>query len=275
MKCIKCGYTSFDYLSECRKCGTSLAAARDVLGFSATKPEIQSLLGSLLGDFLSPVKQAGEVAEPAISASFDFGEGLTSESNLIKPETAVGQPASPILGPDEGDEDFSLLDLSDDELELLIEKEPEGGETKPISLGSDSDAVAGKAPEPVSFVEPFPPTAESAAVPVKDVQPGFDQFEIEEAAPELQAAQFEGGGKAKEETGDLVIDFLEDPFSEPDAGAKGSPAGLEAKPPKTEPHPDKTSDDDFVIELSENDLDALLAELGSSSEEADEGNNKK
>jgi ribosomal protein S27AE len=29
MKCPKCGYTSFDYLDECKKCGKDLAEHKD------------------------------------------------------------------------------------------------------------------------------------------------------------------------------------------------------------------------------------------------------
>lgn len=39
MKCPKCGYTSFDYLDACKKCGTDLSAVRSMLGVIAVSPD--------------------------------------------------------------------------------------------------------------------------------------------------------------------------------------------------------------------------------------------
>ncbi|MBN2705850.1 MAG: hypothetical protein JXR89_05350 [Deltaproteobacteria bacterium] len=38
MKCPKCNYTSFDYLSECKKCGEALDESRLALNFKTTPP---------------------------------------------------------------------------------------------------------------------------------------------------------------------------------------------------------------------------------------------
>ena len=38
MKCPKCNYTSFDYLSECKKCGEALDESRLALNFKTTSP---------------------------------------------------------------------------------------------------------------------------------------------------------------------------------------------------------------------------------------------
>ena len=40
MKCNKCGFISFDYLSECRGCGADISAVRDELGFLPVKPDL-------------------------------------------------------------------------------------------------------------------------------------------------------------------------------------------------------------------------------------------
>ncbi|PLX42437.1 MAG: hypothetical protein C0608_02980 [Deltaproteobacteria bacterium] len=39
MKCPKCGYTSFDYLDECKKCGADISDTRAMLGVIAVSPE--------------------------------------------------------------------------------------------------------------------------------------------------------------------------------------------------------------------------------------------
>lgn len=40
MKCPKCNYTSFDYLSECKKCGESLEESRQALNLQMVEPTI-------------------------------------------------------------------------------------------------------------------------------------------------------------------------------------------------------------------------------------------
>jgi len=49
MRCPKCGYVSFDYLSRCKKCSRDLADARRTLNLIDAKPAVPFLLGSLVG----------------------------------------------------------------------------------------------------------------------------------------------------------------------------------------------------------------------------------
>lgn len=39
MKCPKCGFTSFDYLDECKKCGVDISDVRGHLGIIAVSPD--------------------------------------------------------------------------------------------------------------------------------------------------------------------------------------------------------------------------------------------
>ena len=48
MRCHKCGFHSFDYLSECNKCGSDLSSIRDSLGLLSVKPDIPFFLNVLL-----------------------------------------------------------------------------------------------------------------------------------------------------------------------------------------------------------------------------------
>jgi len=86
MKCTKCGYVSFDYLSECKKCRTSLTAARDGFGFAGEKPTVPFLLGSLLSVYESPAHMESTVVETEMSTPFSFGEGVGDGFRLEKPE---------------------------------------------------------------------------------------------------------------------------------------------------------------------------------------------
>lgn len=60
MKCPKCGYTSFDYLDSCKKCGTDLSNARAMLGVIAISPDEMALAtpsGSPPEEELSPLAE--------------------------------------------------------------------------------------------------------------------------------------------------------------------------------------------------------------------------
>jgi len=52
MKCSKCGYTSFDYLKSCQKCGADLQAAREALGlalYDVSLPVGSQAMGMAMG----------------------------------------------------------------------------------------------------------------------------------------------------------------------------------------------------------------------------------
>ncbi len=211
MKCTKCGFVSFDYLSECRKCGTDISAARDLLGFSSVKPSVPSLLGSLLGKS-APLPEPGplSVEEPAALPTFDFEEEpeIADGFKLVDSEADGGAPGlvtAPLPESDEGEEDFSLLDLTDDELDLLIDK---------------------------------------------------DQNPAERPVPAQVVAR--GGPGA----GGLIPDFNID--SLPGLSAKPEQPAPAAKPAAAAPRQpgEAAAEDDFVIELSEKDLQSLLTDLG-------------
>jgi hypothetical protein len=234
MRCTKCGFVSFDYRSECGKCGTGLSEARDILGFSSTKPEIPFLLGGLLKDYEPSVSEEQPAAAANVAPSFDFGDDL---GGFRQVEEISHVPDAPSLNPDEGEEDYSLLDLSDEELELLIDKDsPDGAEKRPdflMDLDSDEKSSAPEYPAQTQSSEPDHPG---------DLIPRFERAEPEEKTKAPQA-------KAPEETATL-----------PEASAKR----LE----KTDPQGEAA--DDFVIELSENDLQNLLLELDSSQKKEDQ-----
>jgi hypothetical protein len=72
MKCQKCGFVSFDHLSECTKCGSDLRAVREGLGFTALKSEAPSLLGALLGQ--------GRGDKSAVAVGFGFESETPAEA---------------------------------------------------------------------------------------------------------------------------------------------------------------------------------------------------
>ncbi len=328
MRCANCGYVSFDYLSECKKCRTDLAGARESIGFIAAKPAVPFLLGSLINmEAPAPQPENPVVVETQTLNSFSFPEELThsndpvekagDEFRLETPQSEIDTPNSANAASEAAEEDFSLLDLSDEELELLIDKDALGYDETDATLTEGLSEVA-KPPreqfaavEPIPMaVEPIPMAAEPIPLAIEPITPAIE-FSLPEvktpAGPEtdkptLNVDDFLEGLGAKPSpkspstshlegeipsaavpaANELVLDFddpsldldtdLELTFAlEPISESSDSPAGIEKAPkapaalePAFDPARPQTDDstDDFVIELSDNDLDALLEELG-------------
>jgi hypothetical protein len=143
MKCSKCGFVSFDFLSECKKCGTNIAGSREALGFDTMKPSVPFFLGALLKDYETSAPGAEAARNEDTISSFDFGEESDSRNGDFKLEgEAAVQPRE--------NEDFSLLDLTDEELDLLIAdgEADKGGAQN--AAASEQTAASPAAPEPAS-----------------------------------------------------------------------------------------------------------------------------
>ncbi len=99
MRCSRCGYTSFDYLSECRSCNTGLAKVRDELGFPPVKPAMPFLLGSLLKDSQPAALQRREIIPDDSAASslpeIVFEDGFDKAPNVEAPGRAVAGVSGP------------------------------------------------------------------------------------------------------------------------------------------------------------------------------------
>ena len=121
MKCDKCGFVSFDYLSECRRCSADLTGTREQLGFSTLKSEVPFLLGALLrggGQRDGPTERAwgeGEDSTKESVSSSGAGELFTSESSGGEPAIAAVQGA----GPSPPAKEELIIELSEADLESL------------------------------------------------------------------------------------------------------------------------------------------------------------
>ena len=83
MKCPKCGYTSFDYLRECKKCGEILDDCRQSLNLKMVEPTLFANLGD------KPAEDLDNKDRPTIEAS----EATFSDPDFLSP------PATPQTGP--------------------------------------------------------------------------------------------------------------------------------------------------------------------------------
>lgn len=253
MKCAKCGYVSFDYLSECKKCQTSMAGAREGLGFSAARPAVPSLLGSLLGEHQPPAQKTPPVSAPETLDPFS----LQTEMGISLDEGFGAEPALAASNTGAAEEDFSLLDLSDEELEQLIDQDsPDGGkreETLPgdmLELSMDEYPVEyldeTLSPRQTDPQSPIAAPAQSEAASDEEMTLNFDDF-------------FDATDEAK--PGDS-LDVPGDPLGEPAWLKNEAPLTLQFEPaPEQPPQRPEESANDFVIDLSESDLDALLKRL--------------
>jgi hypothetical protein len=74
MRCHKCGYISFDHLSECKKCGVDLTGTRDRLGMAPVKPSEPFLLGGLLKDYKKDLRTESVAPVGAAQMGMESGD---------------------------------------------------------------------------------------------------------------------------------------------------------------------------------------------------------
>lgn len=229
MKCQKCGYTSFDYLSQCRKCGADLATIRDALGFDSAKPAIPFLLGALLRDYDPHDSQKKDLREKY--SEIEFGE-----FELDGP----GEQATPARG--------------------------EGRSQQ--SAPADSAGYGVQAPVTPSAVSPEatpqPKPAVSQASPEDDLEFDVD-FLLDSDAPPASPASAAPSVPSPAASPAAPRDELEIDLSDEDLKLIMSDIGqAPATPRPASPQPTAkpaAGEDDLVIELSEKDLENLLMEL--------------
>lgn len=83
MRCPKCGFNSFDYLSECKKCSADLTKTRQELGLTGIKPTTPFLLGPLLKEHKEAEPEVKKVAAPDAFAELQHASlGLEDDLSL-------------------------------------------------------------------------------------------------------------------------------------------------------------------------------------------------
>ncbi len=260
MKCAKCGYFSFDYLSECKKCRTNMVDARQRFGFSGVRPAIPSLLGSLLREYEPAANPESDSVGIAMSGTLDFEEGLDGEPRQAEPANGAAATAPVIANTEEAEEDFSLLDLSDEELDLLIDKGTfVGGDTQPANqTRGDTENAVFTISQPLSSVEPSSPVFKTEPAQTETpLASGPEEFELVLGTNDYPLELKDEPAVAP--PGGLDPEFTPDPAKRAE-GPNGAHAEVEALPEQAAPQCGE-SGDDFVIELSEDDLDNLLVKL--------------
>jgi hypothetical protein len=266
MKCNKCGFTSFDYLSECKNCGLDLTAVRDALGLLSMKPSVPLFLGELLRSYdLPPTKVAAEKAEAEAQessfAGISFGEDFDLEDGLIigeedkQPAAHMGRDSTvvgrePSKGPSQAMDENMLIELSDEDLTQFIrDTEADGSMELEFDFQLETESGLGlasaalDADEPTQVMRPkvtsgpgAEPTEETPTIDLSDED--LDKFLLDQ--------DLEKGFDLKvEETVDAAHDAR---------------VGVEAAGWKR-PGSGDAAEENLVLELSEDDLENFLLEL--------------
>jgi hypothetical protein len=119
MRCPKCGFNSFDHLSECKKCGANLTKTRNEMGMPDSQPQMPFLLGPLLKDF-SPMEENRE--SPDIEVDAD----LVQQSGRLEQSVEAALPAGNEMHKDkkrrhpEQSKNELVIELVEDDLDSLF-----------------------------------------------------------------------------------------------------------------------------------------------------------
>lgn len=198
MKCPKCGYQSFNYLAECKKCGRDLTELRDKYG---------------LGDPVLPGIDTAPPADPLASVDEDLFAAPVSDAGGLFTDTAGD------LLPEEGTEAELAADI-----EAIAAMDPELAETLDPDSGWDPDnrsaemfGFDGVAPEvePADEDTPFPAEAPGEEIPICPPESAADEA-LPPADAEWTAAgpddDDDDAADAREETGQAfaVQDFADE-----------------------------------------------------------------
>jgi hypothetical protein len=114
MKCPKCGFTSFDYLDECKKCGVDISDVRSELGIIAVSPD-ERAASSPTGMMVDDSVGVGDVEAPAdtegLGGATFLGEDLSEDTfedtfdSMVEP---TGFDEGETLGEALGEEDQGI-----------------------------------------------------------------------------------------------------------------------------------------------------------------------
>jgi hypothetical protein len=181
MRCQKCSFISFDHLAECKKCGVSLVAVRDAMGFYDFKPSIPFVLGPLLKN--------------QESRGLDM-EGTTETGSPMFPEDLqLDEMGEASLDFDTMDEELTI-ELTDDELTNLMDDT--GAEQKPQATVSP-EAIEDTVTAPLDDLDE------------DEIQIGDDfEIELKDEEPTQQTVTMSAGEKTKAERTTMVADESEE-----------------------------------------------------------------
>ncbi|MBW1981941.1 MAG: hypothetical protein JRJ12_12055 [Deltaproteobacteria bacterium] len=215
MRCPKCGYVSFDYLSACKKCQRDLTEVRQTLNLLDIRPEVPFLLGSLVGEYQEESAPApgelafteqGEIELPGLDAG--ASETLEETMDMRSMQSTVDmegmettEEAAPAV---EETHEVSLEELGDDldleeeeflGLEIETDEEGQRPEQKADEEGLQTVPGVQETMEAIDLEELEVQETEAEVVPDKAAEPAE---KVEDAEMELDLQEDELATLAKE-----------------------------------------------------------------------------
>lgn len=203
MRCLKCGYISFDFNQICPKCNKDISDHQDKMNIPPFRPNPPSLLGALIGetdesDLGIDISSAPEmIPEPESHAAFDESLELQEAVEIdkeqdtnIELETEAEGVSSEKPTEIPTEEDVLDFDLQTEEEEISLEPEaiaPE--EPAPIESTVESeieDSEISLDLEDLSFEsEETGPAEVSTEEQEEDLSLGFDDINLDEPQEDI------------------------------------------------------------------------------------------
>lgn len=201
MKCPKCGFTGFDHLENCKKCGNDLTAYK--ARFNLRAPLFAGAAAAL---FVPPFQEP-EIAMETISTAeaTDFGYDFME----AEPPAAVAEPEEEFSFEEEDggfglgapEEDIFAPEAAAATEAVAVEPQAAGEEGEFLEL--DLDLSWDEKPTETAGM-PTPPSGEAAPGEPFDF-PALDDLPVLDDLPPL-----EGGGGAEEAFGEEILEELGD-----------------------------------------------------------------
>ena len=248
MKCPKCGFVSFDYLDQCKKCGASLADHKRKMNIGAGMPLYASAASKSGGDLIgivspgpipSPIakpekkglfgrfggkKKAAESFEPRSFSAPAESASVDEQIRKIRMESEVVQP-KPIQPETEKSAPipFGRFDEEDEFREKPVEKD--------FSFKPASAPVRERPqPTPPPIAKPAPPAAPKPRI-IEEVRPAPKSATPQPPAPKPAEVQAQPAQDPVEADFQEVANSLDRIIAkERESFGKGSAAGRQGNP---------------------------------------------
>lgn len=269
MRCQKCGYFSFDHLSECKNCGVDLAMVRDGMGLLPIEPSIPFFLGALLkgGENAAPQAEINVLsASPPESSGIQFAEEFELDTLDIPAGNIDGpSPSVPIQIETKEHVDSPVMVFDDDagglSGALLSPSVDDKGGTGEEEAEFEIDFVLDEAELSVEFPDSTP---KSEDLRMKAIEGGRESKEggaMEAAArtladsPALELSDADLNRLMEDPELEKDLEFELDFDSDVHEPVQQTGSVLE------KPKSSDWMDEGLVMELSEDDLESLMIEL--------------
>ncbi len=206
MRCLKCGYISFDFNQTCPKCNKDISEHQDKMYIPSFRPNPPFLLGALVGepdesDMGIDISGASEpIPEPESHATFDESLGLNEDIGLsnaqdinMELESDVDEVSLEESVEISTEENVLDLDLQTDEEVLSFEPEAITSE-EPAPIGSTvepetKDAGISLDLEDLSFESEEIEIVEVSDEPEAEIPVGLDDITLDEGQEDLELGQ--------------------------------------------------------------------------------------